>query len=67
MSQIFLKIHNKMKASINDCIVATRQHLEWEDGDEEGIQQASHERTHFGPRKSQKKSEEKLIKRLIEH
>jgi hypothetical protein len=54
---MFLKIHHKMKADINDCIVATRQHLESEDGDEAGIQQTSHERTHFGPPKGQKKSE----------
>jgi hypothetical protein len=56
-SQIFLKIRHKMRADINDCIVATRQHLEWDDGAVAGIQQTSHERTHFGPRKSQKKSE----------
>ncbi len=66
-SQIFLKSHYKIKADINDCIVATRQHLRWENGDEEGIQQTNHERTNIGSRKSQKKSEKRLFKRLIEH
>ena len=32
-SQIFLKIRHKMRADINDCIVATRLHLKGRDGD----------------------------------
>ena len=66
-SQIFLNIHNKMKVSFNDCIVATRQHLEWEDGDEEGIQQASHKRTHFGPTEEVRGKANQKIDRALSH